>query len=162
MKRRGVLLVTILFLSALILVLGLAFLSQQSARYRSAQDLALATRAHGLALAGLEGARVKLERDLLFPPLLAEDQREFSYNELVTRLDGELEGQVTVTLDLGYQDEPFQVLVVRSTGLVGSPESPAARRTIEAELDLAPTIRGTVDPNPDYFRFIRYRDHGGF
>ncbi len=137
---------------AILLAFGLAFLSRSSAQYEGALASARAVEARQLARASLERVQARLNKDLEYPPRGAVDQESFSY------VDRYSNGTVRVTLDLRYLEPPYEVLVVRCQALVGRPETPLARRSLEAEFDLAEFERGTTSPNPARFRLIRLRD----
>ncbi len=153
----------VLLLLALLMAFGMAFLTQKSVLYEGAVADTHAVAAHSLARFGLEQVRVKLNKDLEFPPQSAVDQHFFTYTEKITDLDGTTEvGTVRVALDLRYLNPPYEVLPVRCVGLLGTADDPKARREITAEFDLAEFERGTTNPNPDRFKMIRYLDHGRF
>lgn len=103
--------------------------------------MAQALRAEGLAEAGLEDARVKLDRDLTFPPPGAVDQLVFTYEEPVMSLDGSTQvGNYRVTIDKRWAEPPFRLVRITSVGTVGDESTPVARRELTAELHL-PTFR---------------------
>lgn len=150
MRKRAFALIVVLLLAALLLVLGMAYMSKQSHRYRTARLAADAMIAKGLAEAGLEDTRVKLEHDLLYPP---PDQRyhdEYSYAQTIYDLDGTSPvGNFEVTVDRRWMEPPFQVMVLISEG---HPVNTRSYYRIRAELDLKPGS-GT------YFRFLRWEEN---
>lgn len=157
-KRRGFTLVASLFLLVVLLVLGLAFLGKRVAQYRGAVAVRAAARARAVALAGLEDARVKLEKDALFPPLGSEEQLYFSYTETLRDINGQPAGTYTVTVDSRLDKWPYAVVRLTSVGTVGPVDDPQARRRLYAELDVSPTRRGTTVPNENFYRFINFQD----
>lgn len=142
-RRGGFLMVLVLLLLSLWLIFGLAFLSRSSSQYRAHRAQLASVQARAIAMAGLEQVRAKLDKDPSFPPRGAEDQKVFAYQEEILEPDGTTRaGSVRVVIDRTYGDPPFQVLKIRCTGLVGPRGAPTARRTLEAEWDLAPDLRG--------------------
>ncbi len=161
--RRGSTLVMVLLISLVLLLLGLGFLSKRSSQYAGARAVEDAARARALALAGLEGARARLSRDLAFPPPGDVDQLVFEYSENVFDRDGVTPvGAYVVRVDSTYAGEPTWLLRIRSTGLVGSAEHPRARRQLTAEVDLSPTVRGGTAVNPSFFKIINWVDQGSY
>lgn len=153
--RRAFVLVLVLLICNLLLLLGLAFCGKRALQYRGASLASEVAQARALAEAGLEDARVKLEKDMAFPPAGADDQLTYSYSEDVLDPDGRLVGSFTVLLDRTYAKRPYNVLVLRSVGTVGprtlDPPGPQHRIRAELLLDQA---------SPKYFQFVSYRDEG--
>lgn len=149
MRRKGFALVLALLISTLLLVLGMAFMTKQSYRYRLARLAADAVAAKALAMSGYENSRVKLEHDMLYPP---PDQRyhdEYSYRETVHDLNSTTEvGSYEVTVDRRWMDPPYEVLVIISEG---HPVESAARYRIRAEINLRPGAR--------YFQVVRWEEN---
>jgi Tfp pilus assembly protein PilX len=144
-------------LSIVMLLLGLGFLNRRVSQYRGAYQTTYSVMALQLAKAGLEEARVKLEKSLDFPPQSGLDQKAFSYTEVLTP---DLESY-TVTVDLSLKDQPFTIVRITSVGTSGPINQPRARRMLRAELDCSPQLRS--DPaltNPDYFQFVHWQDAG--
>lgn len=155
--RKAFSLPMILMLSLIMLLLGLGFLNKRASQYRGAYQTTYSVMALQLARAGLEDARVKLDKCRDFPPQTGQDQKTFSYTEVLVP-DRE---SYTVTLDLSLRDEPFFIVRVTSTGVSGAVEQPRARRVLTAELDFAPNLRSDSSlPNPDYFQFVHFQDLG--
>jgi len=139
-------------LAVVLVMMGQGLLARRVAQYRWAESTLLGYQALALAESGLEDARAKLGKDPLFPPPNSDEQVLFSYWEDL----GEA-GSYRVEIDRSYVGEPYQVLVVRATGYVGSPVEPLAVRTVRAELDVNPRHRSAVmTPNPDFYRFITW------
>ncbi len=157
---KGALLPIVLLVSALLLVVGLAYLGTRARLYQSATQSVAAAQARGLALAGLEDARAKLSKDLTFPPAGALGQEIFTYSEDVTDSTGELLGTYTVTVDMTHRAPPYQVVGVTSVGRVGPRGRPVAERVLKAEWDGAPFNRVSGAPNPNLGRWMRFDDLG--
>lgn len=158
MKRRGFLLVTSLLFVIMLLLLGMGFLGSQAARYKGARRAAQSAQAKGLALGGLEECRVKLERDVNFPPPPSgPNQFLFTYSERLDFPDG-TPGSYTVIIDRTYEQPPYQVWTVTSIGSVGPPDTPIAQYTLKAELDVAEQVRGAATPNPNLFHYTHIED----
>ena len=67
--QRGSTLVMALFISVLLLIVGLGFLGQREGQYQAAQEQVYFVRAKALADAGLQDALGKLAKDIEFPPI---------------------------------------------------------------------------------------------
>jgi hypothetical protein len=154
MRSRGFILVLTLMLCTLLMVLGMGLLGSRSAQYRGAAGDLLAAEARALAEAGLEDARVKLDKDLFFPPPTSAEQLEFSYQEAVSAQDdGTVVGFYRVVLDLSRLESPAapdvghpSLYLVTSTGSLGpDPTKPLARVTLRMEVDVD---EGTRPFNP--------------
>ncbi|MEW6277206.1 MAG: hypothetical protein AB1758_01185 [Candidatus Eremiobacterota bacterium] len=164
-RSRAFLLVTVLLLTVILAIAGMAFLSTRSLQYQSTARFREAAQARALARAGLEDARVKLQKDLRFPPPASQSQVIFAYSEDVTDLDGQPVGHYVVEVDRTWAEAPYGVLKVISTGRTGRRDRPGAQQTIRAELDVLPTDRANpadpdpaTNPNPTLFRFLRWRE----
>lgn len=133
MTRRGSLLIMVLLLLGILFALGLGFLSSRVSRYRASASSRAAVQAEALAYAGLEDARVKLNRDHSFPPAGAEEQPSFTFSEELADFDGQPAGYYLVTVDVLYGGSPYHLVRVTSTGAVGPRDRPLARRTFQTE-----------------------------
>ncbi len=142
--RRGFVLVFSLLLLLLMALGGMILLGQRAAQYRAAALAPKTALARALAQAGLEDARVKLEKDLNFPPPGDLNQVLFSYEEAVRDLDGQLVGHYFVTVD-GRHRVPEQppaayapsLVVVTAMGRAGpDPEAPEAVYGLRMEVDV--------------------------
>jgi hypothetical protein len=164
LRRRAFILVICLFITALLFVMGLAFLNRGSNHYKSAREAQSAVQARALAWAGLEQVRAKLDKDLYFPPLMGEDQLSLTYEEDVLDLDGVTRlGSVVITLDRTYASTPYYLLRVTSKGLSRLPAEPSARSTLVADFDISEWVRGTTNaPNPNRYSIINLTDLSGF
>jgi len=161
-RRSGFLLVAALLISIILLTMGMALLGTRVTQYKSALLVAPAAQARAIAEAGMEDAKIKLEKDLLFPPPGADEQTSFTYAEPFTDVDGtSVLGSYTVTVDIAKKNGPFFIYRLTSTSVVGSAEKPTAMRTITAELDVSPRVRGGSMTNPGYYKLINWQDLGG-
>jgi hypothetical protein len=155
--RRGSLLIAVLLTSVVLLMMGMAVLGVQSRQYKGVRLLRQAQVAKGLAQAGLEDAELKLEKDLDFPPSV-ERQKIYEYEEEVFDVDGsERIGSYIVTVNMENR-ESRGILTISSLGLAGPREKTLAERRITADLYCNPAATSS----PDYFKLIRWQDHGNF
>ncbi|MEW6278573.1 MAG: hypothetical protein AB1758_08135 [Candidatus Eremiobacterota bacterium] len=163
MRQRGVMLVVALLICTTLLVLGIGFMSQRVLQYRGAYRAGETSQALALARAGLEDARLKLERDFRFPPPAGDDQNVFTYTERLLDMDDVTEvGRYTVTVDVTQKGAPYWILRITSVGSVGPPTDPVARHKLYAEIDVSSTVRGDpATPNPELFDFVQVLDLGG-
>lgn len=156
------LLMLVVLLSMLLLVMGMYLLDLKVIQYRMAfleGDYAIA---RGVAEAGMEDARAKLNRDVFFPPSIG-GRQTFTYQDKLTDPDsGDEIGAYVVTIDVSKARSPDFLVGVDSLGLVGDPEQPKARRELKAQLDISTKDRNSPNqPNPDYYKFVRWEDSGG-
>lgn len=117
-------------------------------------------------MAGMEDARVKLEKDPFFPPVGGFGQNTFTYSEDV--MDPEdasrMVGIFSVTVDLSRKEEPYRMVRVQSIGQVverRAPDAPPrAAYRIYAEIDVASFERGGAPnvPNPRLFQYIEWKE----
>lgn len=161
-RRRGITLVTSLLFLSLLMVMGLAFLSKRVGQYRGALAIRSAAQARAIAMAGLEDARVKLDKDFAFPPQGSTEQLSFNYSEPMRDIAGTEVGSYTVTVDRSLSKWPYAVVRLTSIGTLGPVDDPLARRRLYAEVDISPTRRGTTDPNENLHRFINFQDGGTY
>ncbi|MFN8610733.1 MAG: hypothetical protein U0931_24545 [Vulcanimicrobiota bacterium] len=162
-RRRAFMIIVALFMVTFIAVLALAFLSTGAAGYKGALASRVEAQALQLAYSGIEDARIKFERDPLFPPPAGEETKFFSYSENVHDLaGGPVIGSFDVTLDQTYVGAPYYLIRLRSTGRVtnGGQET---KRQVKVEIDLSPTDRRVgheTDPNPNFFRIVQCSEEG--
>lgn len=166
-SRRAFILALSLLLCVLLLVLGVGFLGKRAAQSAAANSEGLSAAARALAEAGLEDARVKLDKDMFFPPPADEDQKFFSYGEKMTDVAGTTVGFYFVDLDLQFATAPdppdpshSSVIRVTSIGSVGEdPNAPRAMVTLRMEVDVD---EGRAGPPPEPptrpFRIIDWVD----
>jgi hypothetical protein len=140
--------------------MGVSFLTIKEMQYKSAVFLERSVMAGLIAEAGMEDARIKLEKDFDFPPRGDEDQTLLAYSEPFYDMDGTtLIGHYAILIDISRKEPPYFIIRITSIGTVGDADAPLARRKIVAELDI-PTIRGGSTTNPDFFRYINWQDSG--
>lgn len=161
-RRRGFLLVLCLLMASLVFVMGIGFLGNGSSRYNAATQARTSTQAHHLAMAGIEDARVKIQKDPQFPPSVEADtsnqQVVYTYNEVVTDFSGTTLGSYLVTIDQTYQGDPHWILRVTSRGKVGPlPNQPAGESVIHADFDIHPITPGTAHPrDANFVRIVNW------
>lgn len=151
-------LIVVLLVAALVLVLGLGFLSSNSPRYNASVYARSQAQARALAEAGLEDARVKLQKDNAFPPVTHASQTRFSYREELTDSSGDVIGSYVVTLDWTYLVAPYYIVTVDSQGLVGSnPAQPLGNCVLHARFDLRPIDPATANGrDANFARMLQY------
>ena len=158
-QRRGFVLITALLLAVIMLVTGLGIMSAQASRYAASAVIAEGLQARNAALSGLEDVRVKLAKDVKFPPRKSKKrgQTKFAYSEDLF-VDPVQPVSYSVVVDFEYEREvnvpsrfgPYRWGVYRITvsGYVGPRSEPIAQALIYAEYDI-----GTGE-------FIRFDDRG--
>lgn len=149
-----------LLLISLVLVMILGFLGLRGLEYSSTAKIQSLALAQSLAEGGMEDARVKLEKDMFFPPLTGYGQDTFTYSEDVTDpATGQPVGGYTVTLDVSQRVAPFCLVRMQSIGAAGLRTNPRARYRIYAELDVSSNERSTnMFPNSRLFRYLQWRE----
>lgn len=154
MKNRGIALIVVLFLTTFLLVLALGLLQRRADQYKAANSQAEALHAYELAQAGLESARVRLDKDQAFPPR-GEHQKQFSCTEPVYDVDNAtVVGYYQLEIDSRWAEAPYYVMKVTSTGCWPHPDRPEARRKLHVQLDLDPAHATT------YYRWTQWTDDG--
>lgn len=149
-------LILTLLLLVLMVIIGLGILGQASAEYRAAEAMAGSMQALNIAQAGFEDARIKLQKDSLFPPQSDPSQRTFCYSERYTDLDGlTLIGQYSVTIDSQHNQNPWFVTKVTSVGEVHQNGAVVARRSVYGEFRTSPY------DGPHFGEMVNFRDEGG-
>ena len=144
MKRRGAVLMLVLWLVACIFVVSAGFLSRTGHESDVARLVHDSTQARELAWAGLESVRVKLLNDSNFPPsVLKNNQDFFSYTEEVVGMDGDKIGLYQLHLDRRWVDPPYEMLRVVCIGEVGSDSNPV-RHKLTCEFLMSPGNRGDL------------------
>lgn len=147
-RRRAFLLVIAMLMTLMLVILGMGFLGRRGPQYAASMAHERGMQARALAEAGLEDARVKLEKDLFFPPPGDSDQFMFSYSEVVRETtgvssDGVVVGSYTVTIDRRFETAPdppdprwASVYIVESLGSLGEdPLHPLATVRLRMEID---------------------------
>lgn len=186
---RGSTLVTVLLLSAVLILMGMSAVYTQSRNYVVSYLEKEEAQAGLLAEAGLDEAVLKWSKDFRFPPL-PHDRKTFGSSERVYDPEtGAPVGGWTVTWDLSRQgppapgldpasastyDYPWYVVRISSEGyLLDEDGEVTSRRRIYAELDVSPKSRGSTFKrgedkpslngfytNPNYLRLVRLEDEG--
>ena len=156
-RGHGFVLVAVLLISVILLVSGLGIMSAQASRYAASAVISEGLQARNAALSGLEDVRVKLAKDVKFPPRKSKDrgQSKFAYSE---DLSTDPEVSYSVVVDYGLEREvnvpsrfePFRWGIYRITvsGYVGPRNEPIAQSLIYAEYDIGSGA------------FIRFEDRG--
>lgn len=153
--KSGFLLIFCLLLGALLCILTLGLLSQQQLGRGSARRLGDFMQARCLAEAGLDNARMKLDKDLRFPPRLAPECPVFSFSQACYDLDQRVVGYYKVEIDYRLLAEPYYLLKVRSEGWLGEASQPRASCRLRAELDASPMDRtNPIQPNPNLYETL--------
>ena len=157
MQRRGMLLIVALLVLGVALLAGMGLMTSQVSNYRGVQSAEDAAMALCLAQAGLEDARLKLERDPLFPPRgdgnlmdpdigdKPQEQSLFTYSEDYF-VEGKKIGSYRVSIDMSFAPR-YQFVRVISNGLMGLSEAPTAQRVLKLDLDIS-TTRNTTTFQP--------------
>lgn len=165
---KGFLLVSALLITIIFLVSGLGVLSAQASRYAASARIAEGMQAKNAALAGLEDVRVKLAKDVHFPPRKSKNrgQTKFAFSETLFEDPSDITRQVTYSVVVDYALErqcqvvdpnaeliewlPYRWGLYRITvsGYVGPRAQPIAQSMFYAEYDI-----GTA-------QFIRFQDRG--
>lgn len=163
-STRAFTLVLALLIAVLLLVVGMGFLGVRALEFGSTPRFQQEAVAQALAEAGMEDARVKLEKDQFFPPVSGYGRDSFTYSEDVTDPDTSkgivVVGSYTVAVDCSKREQPYRVVRILSTGSAGpSRLNPTARYRIYAEIDVNGLDR--ADPtkkNPYLYRYIDWRE----
>ncbi len=132
-RRKGFLLVFALMLTVLITVIGFGMLSAFKGNYAASRSVLESIQARSLARSGMEDVRVKLARNPFFPSGVGDEQKVFSYSEIVRDFDGNDIGSYQVTVDRSWRDT-HHVILVESIGIAGEAEANSARHTLYGEL----------------------------
>lgn len=154
----GFLLVAALMLTTLFLVTGLGLLSAQASRYASAARIAEGIQAKNAALSGMEDVRVKLAKDVKFPPRKSKERNQFkfAYSENLPTPPGAPPISYSVVVDYELEHEvqvpnrfePYRwgVYRINVSGFYGPRAEPIAQSALYAEYDISTG------------RFIRFED----
>jgi len=162
-SRGGSTLVAALLISVVLLLAGMGFLGQRAAQNRAVNGALLNAQARALAESGIEDALQKLSKDNRFPPLNADSQTVFTYQETALDAGGNPLGESQVTVDVTYRQAPYSIIKLTSIGRVGPPGGPwQATAQLESELDVAPKVRGAATVNPNFFKLLYLRSGQSF
>ena len=132
-RRKGFLLVFALMLTVLITIIGFGMLSAFKGNYAASRASLESIQARNLARSGMVDVRAKLARYPFFPSGVGDEQKVFSYSEIVRDFDGKEIGSYKVSVDRSYRDS-HHVVLVESTGIAGQTEGNSARHTLYGEL----------------------------
>lgn len=139
--RRGSALVAVLVSLTIFAILGAALLQRQRLAYSEATHGKQGLQALALSQAGLEDARLKLEKDYRFPPPGDPSQTSFDYSETLLDWNGKVVGKYQVCIDRSHAREPHYIVRVESIGFVTSQSGENHRSGLVAEFDVSPTRR---------------------
>lgn len=134
--QAGSALVFALLISILLAVVGLYLIGARRGVYANARSTVYSAQARALALAGMDDMTVKLAKDAFFPTGVPDEQKVFSYKEVLRdpndadRVWGTYQCTVDRTRDDGG------LLFLLSVGTVGPIKSPHARYRVAAVLNL--------------------------
>lgn len=156
MKRTsGFALILCLLLAALLIVVVLGMLGSRGPGQEAAASARLHLQACALAQSGLEDTRVKLGKDLKFPPPPSPGQPVYSYSEAVYDVDDTLVGYYYVKIDQELNQAPYYVHRITCLGSLGEPATPLAQVTLREEVDTCPYDRtNPAQPNPRRFQVL--------
>ncbi len=147
-RRRGFLLVAALLITIILLVSGLGVMSAQASRYAATARIAEGMQAKNASLSGLEDVRVKLAKDVKFPPRKSKSrgQTKYAYSETLFA-DPDVPVSYSVVVDFGLEREvqtpdrwqPYRWGLYRITvsGYVGPRDTPIAQSLLYAEYDIS-------------------------
>lgn len=148
------LLIVALLVLGVALLAGMGLMSSQVSNYRGVHAAEDAAMALCLAQSGLEDARLKLERDALFPPRgdgnlvkpdsgsKPQEQSLFTYSEDMY-LNGQRLGSYRVSIDISFVPG-YGFIRVISNGLVGTTEAPTAQHVLKVDLDVNTSRNATT------------------
>ena len=159
-KPRAFALLLALLMISLVLVVVLGYLGVRALEYSSTARMQQVLLAQGMAEAGMEDARVKLEKDMFFPPLGGYGQTTFTYSDdLTDPASGALAGYYTVTVECSKRESPYCLVRLQSIGAAGQRQDPKARYRIYAEIDVSGVNRASnLAPNPTLYRYFLWRE----
>jgi Tfp pilus assembly protein PilX len=165
--RRGSVLIIVLLLLTVLFIMGMAMLEMNVNQAKGAVLSRNGLVARQLSVSGMEDARVKLCKDMNFPPQGSIGDYCFSYSETLT-FPGDFApaGEYQVTVDLSHNDPAHnamydQKIMVTSIGIVRDTSGTVlARHGITAFFDTAQVVRGGSTANPYVFQYIDWQDQG--
>jgi hypothetical protein len=145
-------LITCLMLSVLLIVMVLGMLGSRGPQHEASVANRLHLQALAIAEAGLDDCRVKLGKDVRFPPPPTPDEPYFSYSEAVYDVDDSIVGSFQIKIDQELNQAPFFVYRITSLGVLGDTQRPLAQSRLYQEVDSCPYNR--TDPAlPNLRRF---------
>jgi len=164
--RRGAILAVVMLLLIVLFVMGMTLLSVKNTQAKSSMMMRFGKMAKYIALAGMENARVKLMKDLDFPPEDIIEDHCFTYAEELQFPDGSPSaGYYVVTVDATRNDpkeDSFdRTIRVTAVGVATERDgSIVASHRITAVLDASVTTRGSTALNPFRYQFVEWQEHG--
>ncbi len=166
-RVQGSVLIIVLLLIMVLFLMGMTMLGIKSTQAKSAVMTRYSIIAREIAIAGIEDARVKLTKDIDFPPGECAYGAPFSYCETLQYCDTEAPvGEYLVNVDF-QKNDPTQyssfdnTIKVTSVGTARGPNnSIMARYRISALLDTRKKNRFGAGANPRRYKYIEWQDHG--
>jgi hypothetical protein len=163
---RGSVLIVVLILLMVLFIMGMTLLGIKSTQAKSAMLMKYAVVARYIAEAGMEDARIKLIKDLDFPPRSSGSEHLFTYEEELQYPGDSVIGEFVVTIDTSRNDPALSSLydstiLVTSMGIVKDERgNTRARHRIKATMDTSPVNRYGPGANPCRYKFVEWQDHG--
>ena len=145
--RRGIMLILVLLLSAILFVLCSAYLTKQTSGHKVAQLALQSMQAREIAYSALETIRVRLLNDASFPPSNLDPvaQNIYSFTEPLTDFAGTSQiGRYQAHCDLRWAQSPYLELRVTVVAQIDNPMSNPVRYKMTAEFNLNPGQRGQL------------------
>lgn len=176
-RAHGAILIAALFLSMILLIMGMALLSMQISQAKTSALTGYSIKAKHFAEAGMEDAKIKLQKCIGFPETVM-DQDCFTYREEIVDFSGNILGIYTVTINVKNRDSDKYVQVM-SEGICGDIiENPSASekkeyirvghnqnlflRPIGKRVIMAVMPMDNPSSNPQAFKYINYWDGGNY
>ena len=176
-RLRGAILVAALFLSMILLIMGMALLSMQISQAKTSALTGYSIKAKHFAETGMEDAKIKLQKCIGFPETVM-DQDCFTYREEMVDFNGNIPGIYTVTINVKNRDSNKYVQVM-SEGICGdiitNPSTAEQKEYIRVgknhDLFLKPIGKRVImaiipmdnpSSNPQAFKYINYWDGGNY
>lgn len=166
-EAQGSVIILVLLLLVLMFTMGMTILGMKVTQAKSSVMMKQALVARQVALSGIEDARLKLLKDIDFPPRGGYDDTIYSYSEcLQFPGDSEPVGEYTVTVDSSCNEPENSTrydrkVIVTSFGVIRDRNgNVTARHKITAIVDTSEIKRTGSGENPYLYRIIDLRDCG--
>jgi Tfp pilus assembly protein PilX len=166
-SQHGSVIILVLLLLVLMFTMGMTILGMKMTQARSSMMMKQALIAKQIAISGIEDARLKLLKDIDFPPRGGNDDVLYSYSEILQFPgDSEPVGEFTVTVDSSCNEpeKPSNYdrkVTITSVGIMKDKAGQvAARHRITAILDTSAKSRCGPSDNPYLYRIVDMRDCG--
>lgn len=166
-KKKGAVLIVVLILLMALFVMGMTILGMKSTQAKNSRMMMHSVISKYVAESGMEDARIKLQKDLDFPPIDGRQTTSFTYNEpLSFPGDNNSVGSYTVTVDVSRcnPDDPNydQTIIINSKGEIKDGFGKVvSTHLITGILDASITDRnGNGSLNPFLYQYIDWQDHG--